>query len=260
MIKTTTSNRTLHMSHIAGAALLLGACSANDASTTANQEDYEQIAQSLSGNASVWAEPVTFSVFSELATGLLPDGLSLDTSSRFSGNHGGMTYDGAITCVDLGSQVLVPCGPATSMANVTGTWTGQLQLPRLTISLTRTGTWTLSGLQTATVMVDGTSHTDLTSRFASASDQNHKQLVLASDAIYQAVTVDRASHLPVGGDIQYAITGERTHTTPGLDTTQPFSADATLTFRADHTATLVIDGDQQFAIDLETGDARPERD
>jgi hypothetical protein len=33
-----------------------------------------------------------------------------------------------------------------------------------------------------------------------------------------------------------------------------------LTFRADHTATLVIDGDHQFAIDLETGDARPERD
>jgi len=45
MIKTTTSNRTLqlHMSRIAGAALLLGACSSSDASTTANQEDYEQI-------------------------------------------------------------------------------------------------------------------------------------------------------------------------------------------------------------------------
>lgn len=260
MNKTTTSNRTLHMSHIAGAALLLGACSSDDASTTANQEDYEQIAQSLAGNASVWAEPVTFSVISDLAIGLLPDGLSLDTSGRFSGNHGGMTYDGTLTCVDLGPQLPAPCGPATSMAKVTGTWTGQLQLPRLTISLTRTGTWTLSGLQTATVTVDGTSHTDLTSLFASASDQNHKQLVLASDAIYQAISVDRVSHLPVGGDIQYAVTGERTHTTPGLDATQPFSADATLTFGADHTATLVIDGDQQFAVDLETGEARPERD
>jgi hypothetical protein len=33
-----------------------------------------------------------------------------------------------------------------------------------------------------------------------------------------------------------------------------------LTFGADHTATLVIDGDQQFVVDLETGEARPERD
>ena len=62
MIKTTTLNRTLHMSHIAGAALLLGACSSNDASTIATQEDYEQIAQSLAGNASVTPCNVTTSL------------------------------------------------------------------------------------------------------------------------------------------------------------------------------------------------------
>jgi hypothetical protein len=77
-----------------------------------------------------------------------------------------------------------------------------------------TGAWTLTGLQTPSVMVNATSHLDLTSQFASASAANHKDLVLAVDAIYDEVTVN-GSRLPTGGDIQLAITGRRTRMTPG---------------------------------------------
>jgi hypothetical protein len=169
-------------------------------------------------------------------------------------------YDGTIRCTELGLEVPTPCGPMTATATVTGTWTGHLQVPRLTLTLTRTGTWTMSGLQAATMEVEGRSHADLMSRFASASDQNHKELALASDATYQAITVDRASRWPISGDIHYAITGERTHTTPGLDTSRTFSVDALLTFHPDHTATLVLDGDVRYELDLEAGTASPEHD
>ena len=245
---------------IAAAALLFAACSSNGAGTAASQQDYEQVAQSLAGNASPGGEPATFGVAADLASGLIPVGLSLDASGRFFGEHAGLTYDGTVTCTDLGIAVPAQCGPTTSTAQVTGTWSGQLTLPRVVISGTRSGTWTLSGLQTATVTIEGTAHAELTSQFASASDQNHKQLALTADATYQAVLVDRASRLPVGGDIEYAITGQRTHTTPGLDKTQAISMDATLTFHPDHTATLVIDGDKHFHLDLETGEASSERD
>ena len=245
---------------VAAAALLFAACSSNGADTAASQQDYEQVAQSLAGNASPRAEPAMFGGVADLAGGLIPVGLSLDASGRFFGEHDGLTYDGTITCTDLGTALPAQCGPATSVAQVTGTWTGALTLPRLAISATRTGTWTLSGLLTATVTIEGTAHAELTSQFASASDQNHKQLALAADATYRAVVVDRVSRLPVGGDIEYAITGRRTHTTPGLDTSQAISMDATLTFHPDHTATLVIDGDKHFDLDLEAGEASPEHD
>jgi hypothetical protein len=152
----------------------------------------------------------------------------------------------------------MPCGPATAIATMTGTWTGHLRLPRLTISVTRTGTWTLSGLQTPTVTLAGTSHVDLTSQFASASDQNHKDLTLVVDATYQAVTADRASRIPSGGDIEYAITGMRSHATQGMTDNQSFTVDATLTFHGDGTATLVVDGTRQYEIDLVTGEATTE--
>jgi hypothetical protein len=246
------------VSHLTGAALLFAACSSSN--PTASHEDNVQVAQVLGTTVSTGAEPTAVGVVLDLATGFVPQGLTFDDLGRFSGDRGGLTFNGTITCTDLGIATPTPCSPATATATVTGSWSGQLQTPRMTISATRTGTWTVSGFQTSTVTINGTSHVDLTSQFASASDKNHKNLVLAIDATYEAATVERTSNLATGGDIQYVITGQRTHMTPGLDTSQTFTIDATLTFHPDHTATLVIDGKEQFEVNLDTGETTPEND
>jgi hypothetical protein len=239
--------------------LVVTACSSDDPAGTATQEDYDQVAGTLAGNTSSRGELAAVGVISDLATGLVVDGVSLDASGRFAGDHGGLIYEGTLTCIDIGLSEPVSCGPTTTTASVMGMWTGYLALARLSIDLRRTGTWTLSGLQTSTVMVNGSSHANLISHFASASDANHKDLVLVADATYNAIAIDRASHWPIGGEIVYAISGTRTHTTPGLDASQGFVVDATLTLHADHSATVVIDGDVRYDVDLEAGEVRPER-
>jgi len=235
--------------------MLLAACSSNQ---TASQQDQVQVAQVV--GVTVSTEPTAVAAVLDLATGIVPPGITIDGLGKFSGDHGGLTFNGTITCTDAGTDKPAPCSATTATATVDGSWSGQLQTPRVTISATRTGTWTVSGLQTSTVTINGTSHVDLTSQFASASDKNHKNLGLAIDATYEAVTIDRTSDFATGGDIQYAITGQRTHTTPGLDTSQTFTVDATLTFHPDHAATLVIDGNDKFDVDLDTGDTTPEKD
>jgi hypothetical protein len=237
--------------------MLFAACSSTP---TASQEDQVQVAQVVGVSVATGAEPTAVDAVLDLATGIVPRGMTIDGLGRFSGDHGGLTFSGTITCTDAGTDKPAPCSPATAMATVTGSWSGQLQTRRVAISATRTGTWTVSGLQTSTVTINGTSHIDVTSQFASASDSNHKNLALAIDATYQAVMIDRTSDLATGGDIQYAITGKRTHTTPALDGSQTFTVDATLTFHPDHSATLVIDGNQKFDVDLDTGEATPEKD
>jgi hypothetical protein len=239
------------------ALLACAACSSGDA-TTADHQDQIQVAGTIAANASLTAEPAAFDVLTNLATGIVPEGLSIDGAGRFTGDHGGLVIDGTITCLDLGTSTQVPCGPNTVNATVDGTWTATLELPRIKVAITRSGMWTLTGLDTPIVTINGSAHAVLASTFASASDKNHKQLTLTTDATYQSVTVDRASGTPTGGDIEYAITGQRDHTTPGTSTTATFSVDATLTFQPDHSATLVIAGGEDhssFHVDLDTGDA-----
>lgn len=233
------------------------ACSSGD-DTTADHQDQIQVATTIAANSSLTAEPAAFSVITDLATGILPQGLSIDGTGRFTGEHNGLVIDGTITCQDLGTSTQTPCGPNTVNATIDGTWTATLDLPRVKAAITRSGQWTLTGLDTPTVTVNGSAHAVLASTFASASDQNHKQLTLITDANYQAVAVDRASATPIGGDIDYAITGQRVHATPGTNTTATFTADATLTFHPDHRATLVVAGGDHrgsFEVDLDTGDA-----
>jgi hypothetical protein len=237
---------------LACAALLFAACSSTN--QTMSQEDEVQVAQVVGISVSTGGEPTAVAVVLGLATGIVPPGMTLDGLGRFSGQLGGLTFSGAINCTDAGTDNPVPCSATTATATVSVSWSGQLQTPRLTITATRTGTWKVTGLQTSTVTINGLSHVDVTSEFASASDKNHKTLALAVDGTYEAVTVDRTSFLATGGDIQYAITGQRTHTTPGQDTSGTFTVDATLTFHADHTASLVIDGNQQFEVNLDTGE------
>jgi hypothetical protein len=243
-----------HTKYLAGAALVFAACSSSSP-TAASQQDIQQTAEVLGATASTQGEPTAENVLVDLATGIVPNGIAIDGTGRFEGDHNGLMFVGKITCTDIGGEIPIPCGPATAIANVTGTWTAHLTLPRVTVAAMTTGTWTLSGLRTPSVTINGTSHLDLTSQFASASDENHKNLALAVDATYQDVAVATGASMPSAGDIQLAITGQRTHTTPGLNKTSSFTIDATLTFQPDHTAMLVIDGDRDFVIDLETGES-----
>src|SRR5262249_17722907 len=88
--------------HISCAALVAcAACSSNDG-TTVDHQDQIQIAGAIAASSHLTAEPAAFSVLTDLATGILPDGLSIDGTGRFTGAHQGLVIDGTVTCHDLG--------------------------------------------------------------------------------------------------------------------------------------------------------------
>jgi hypothetical protein len=70
-----------------------------------------------------------------------------------------------------------------------------------------------------------------------------------------AVELDTATHAAVGGSIDYDIHAEDEVTggTGSASTSASFEVHGELTLQADHAAQLVLDGDQYYALNTETG-------
>ena len=240
---------------IIAVALFASACGSSSAMSngSATEEQYSQVAQSIAGATAASGELGAVAIANKLALGIVPIGLTADGLGHFHGDYFGLHYLLTVDCFDVQGQALAACGPTTSTANISTTWSGMLDLPRLAIDAQRTGTWTLSNLQTPTTTVVGDSHFAISSQFASASDQNHKTLSATIDATYHDVLVNNSTLAFVGGDAAYAVTASSTHTTPGMDDTDSFAVDATLTFNADGTATLVLDGNHRYGVDVRAG-------
>lgn len=233
---------------VVSAAMALAACGQDGAAT---EEDYDQVAQSLAATSPGESSAVV--IASELALGTAPLGLHLAGLGRFEGDLFGLSWQLAITCRDATGAEL-RCGAGTDAAVIDGAWSGTLTLPRLTASAHRTGHWELTGLQSATATLAGDAHGTLDAAFTSASGANTKTLALTYDATYEAVAIDTASRLAVGGRVHYVVDATRTHTTPGTSERAAFGVDAVLEFTADG-AWLVLDGDHRYMLDLAAGTA-----
>lgn len=245
-----TSRTLVRAATLAGAALAMVACT--DDAPPPTDAEYQQVAQALGATTSQLGDGAALTVATQLATGVVPIGIQLDGTGRFSGEHFGLTYDYAVQCRTLLLEP-VPCGAVVDAAVVDATWSGRLELPRWQASASHTGTWNLRGLSGDVTTVDGDAAFTLAATFASASAQNTKTLDLRYDASYDGVQVDDDTHALVGGSIHYAIDMATTHTTPGLDDQTHHAIDAVVTFTGGGTATLVLDGERRFTIDLYAG-------
>ncbi len=180
--------------------------------------------------------------------GSLP-GFTLDGSGMLTGMHGGLTYSYGITCKDASGAMLPACTSLTDSADLDLMWSGTLALPNFTASVARGGDWSLTGLQTSQARIAGSGNftfdASVTSIFRASTSSYH----LSYDAMYDAVLIDTATKLAVGGDVMYAIDGQ--HTSGG--SSSQLSIDAELAFHADGTATLTLDGSHEYALDLATG-------
>jgi hypothetical protein len=236
-------------------ASLAAACSSSgDHQPTA--QEYDDVAQQVGRTTSTGGgggEVGSLHDAVAISLGTVPLGLSLSLDGHIDGSRLGVDYDYQVTCKDASGTPLATCSAATDRADVAVAWSGTLVLPDLTASVDRHGAWTLTGLQTDRVTLDGDGRfsfdSDVKSIFRAAESTYH----LAYDASYDAVVVDKTSGNPIAGTIHYAIAAAHTETAEGTTTTSSFDVDAEVTFTGDGKASLVIDGSERYTIDLATG-------
>ena len=221
--------------------LACGSSTSSDSSAV-TRSDYDATAQvvgsaTLASNGNGDVKSMNDSM--QLALGVPPIGISLSADGHYAGNSLGIAFNYALTCEDANGTALALCGPTTDSASVDVSWSGELDTALISTSVQRTGHWTIDGLQgdAASFSGDGTFSFDATiGQLAYTFD---------ADASYDAVLIDSANHQAVGGSAAFDVSATSNN--------HAFAVHAEVTFNADHTASLVIDGDQDYSINLSSG-------
>jgi hypothetical protein len=229
------------------------ACTTDNKDSNITQDEYDDVAQSVGastatsgggGDAGAMADVVL------IAKGGMPLGFTVNGSGSIVGTHLGLDYSYMLTCKDAAGTTLVACGPTTDSADASLMWSGNLSLPNLSTSVTRDGSWSVSGLQGTTATFNGNG-----SFTYDAMISNPNVIVTTAyhfdyNASYDAVLVDTSSKLATGGSVQYEIDASKA---VNGSTTQSFSLTADVTFNADSTATIVLDGTHEYSLNVATG-------
>jgi uncharacterized lipoprotein NlpE involved in copper resistance len=238
-----------------GLALVIAACS----STTrpATPEEYDDTAQAIASTTATGGggDVASMADSTTIALGGMPLGFALQGDGHFRGNRLGVDYSYAIACKNLAGATLATCDRTTNQASIDVAWAGSLRSPNLDASISRTGTWAIAGLQTATATFSGDSDfafdATLRSIFRPGVTATYRFDASASYAAVRIATQDRRV---VDGSATFEIDARHTVTGTGSnDVDASFTVRAEVTFHADRTATLVLDGSRRYSINLTTG-------
>ncbi|MBI2892334.1 MAG: hypothetical protein HYY06_02200 [Deltaproteobacteria bacterium] len=187
------------------------------------------------------------------AQGETPEGLTASGSGSFQGDRLGLEYEYAVTCLDEAGQTMAICDSTTDSARLTVAWSGELTLPRYSASVSRTGDWTVTGLEDETAQFDGEGTFDLQSEFQALFTDETRTANFSWDAEYEAIRFRVADGMPISGEARFAVHLERTRERGGRSVDAEFDIDGVLTIDGNGGATLVLDGSRSYHVDLATG-------
>jgi len=232
-------------------------CSGSDAAT---ESDYDDVAQSVgalvSGSDANSQSSDVKAMFdsASLATGSTA-GLSLSASAEgtFSGNNAGFKFKYTGKCLDSSGALMDKCGATASSANIDVDWEGTLTLPRVSATVTRGGSWTLSNIQTPTVQLDGEGDFTLDSSVESAFRNSTSSYHVSYSATYDKVLLARETHRVTGGQVKYKIKAERKVSGTSKSSDAKFDIDGVLEFSADGNATLTLDDSFEYVLNTASG-------
>jgi hypothetical protein len=244
--------------------LSIAACTSSQPTTPATSADYEDAAQTIaastattSGSSVGAGEVLAMADSVSIALGRLPLGFLRGGDGRIHGSRMGVDHAFTITCKDAAGAVLAQCDKTTDSATVEVKFSGELTTPNLSASIDREGTWTITGLQSATATFNGDSSISLDTTLTSIFHEGvTSSFTLDATASYAAITIATADRQITGGTATFDLKTHRTVTGTAMgshDVDKLVEIHAELTFNGDHTATLVLDGSHTFTIDLKTG-------
>jgi hypothetical protein len=232
--------------------LTAGACAQQ---SQLSNEDYDDIAMGVGtlvatpgggGEAGAMGDATT--VASEGSAELVEGSGAIEIVVR-----AGLSYEYRADCFDAAGAEQESCGEATDSADVSVSWSGELDTLHYDASVMRVGEWSITGLQSATATLNGSGSFEVNSEFQAIYRDVTRSLHLSYDAEYDGVQIDTETRQAVGGSIHYAVEGERFVQQGSTEKDIEFSVDAEVTFQADGSATLVLDGSHSYTIDTATG-------
>jgi hypothetical protein len=238
---------------VSSSLLFAGACSDDDdgGSGDITREEYDDLARSVgSSTASGGGDAGAMADVVVIASGDLPFGFTVDLDGHVTGDIGGLSYDFSLTCRDLTDLILPECDATTDRADVELAWSGQLDLPNFSSSVTREGSWSVIDLQSDVATFNGDGSFAYHATITAPETQSTVDYALDYAAAYDDVLIETDSLVAVGGTIHYDIAAEKQ---VDVETTRSFSVSADVTIHADGTATLLLDGTYEYTLDLATG-------
>jgi hypothetical protein len=189
-----------------------------------------------------------------LSLGAMPAGFSVMGDGHIQGTRLGVAYSYALTCKNLAGVAGV-CGPTTNEATVEVAWSGNLTSTNVDASVSRDGSWKVTGLQTDTATFSGDSSfsfdATLRSIFRPGVTATYS---FDAEASYDAVRISTQQRQVVDGSASFDLSARSMVTGTGSnDVDASFEVHAEITFHADRTADLVLDGTQRYTLNLTSG-------
>lgn len=234
----------------------LAACGSDDKSTP-TPEQYDDTAQAIASQTATSGGGGDVAAMSDsvnLSLGTMPLGFTLTGDGHFQGSHLGIDYSFDVNCKNLTGDVLGVCDGTTNEASVDVNWSGDLQTQYLDASVSRDGSWKLTGLQTDTATFNGDGHFSFDATVRSIFRPNASATYnFDADASYDAIKITKADRKVIAGSASFDVTAHAMTSGTNNDVNASFDVHAELTFNADHTASLVLDGSRSYSVNLETG-------
>jgi hypothetical protein len=226
-------------------------CSSNNSKPTSS--DYDNVAQTTAAIVSTsggsgGGEIGSMADVATISVGVSPGDVTVNAQGSYSGVVAGVTYDFTVTCTDSAGAALAHCGPTTNDATATVSWSGDLSIPDYTATVTRSGNWSVTGLQSGVATFSGTGTFDYSSQFTSTFSNEKASASYTYDASYKSVTYNATSHVVTGGTITYAITGSAAASSTNGSANGNFTMNAVVTFDGTGGATISLDGTHNYTV------------
>jgi hypothetical protein len=219
----------------------------------ASDEDYDDVATAVGALVANDSGGEIGSMEDAEAAALGESDLTQMGSGGFQGTRAGLTYEYQLTCSDASGAVLEACNSTTDSATLSVSWSGELTLPRYQGSISRTGNWTLSGLQSPTAEFNGHGTFNVESSFQALFRDVERSFLLDYDGDYQGVRWRRSDKRPEAGVIRYTVHAERTRERGNREVEVELDVEVVITFDGDGTAELTIDSERNYSLDIERG-------
>lgn len=235
-------------------ALSFTACASKNTPTPEQYDDTAQAIATATATGGGGGDVSSMSDSVSISQGVMPAGFTLSGDGHFKGSRLGVDYSYAITCKGI-SGAVGACGPTTDQASVQVAWSGTLDTTNVNASVSRNGSWSITGLQSDTATFNG----DSTFSFDATLQSVFRPGVTATysfdaSASYNAVKIATAQRQVIGGSAAFDLTAHATVTGAGSNNVdKSFDVHAEITFHSDHTADLVLDASRHYSLNLTSG-------
>lgn len=233
-----------------------GAACSTSSSEPATPEEYDDTAQALGATVAAdggRGDVVSMNDAVKLARGIMPFGFSRVSDKHFRCRRFDLDVSFELTCKDAAGVVQAKCNSKTDESTVDVAWSGSVDTPNFDSTVSRIGTWSLTGLQSEIATFSGLSAFSYSATLTSIFHARVSTYELNTAAAYNEIRISTDDRETIDGSAVFDVSAHRMVTGSKHDIDRAFDVHAELTYHPDHTATLVLDGTREYLIDLDTG-------